>query len=144
MFAENTVAAVTRASSSAFSLPFRCGSEAVSPETAGSGGESAGESDETSGADESNESNREENVFTIKTITKGSETIMNIARTERPRGRDSSTVLGGAVTTALAVVFDAAENEPLHVTGESEEDRGEDELDADSRRESDAEEVSGR
>jgi hypothetical protein len=99
----------------------RGGVEAVSSETAGCDGERAGEPDETSGADDSNRDQREENVFFSQTIPNDNKETMNIARTERPRGHGPLTVLGGVTTTALAVVFDAAENEPLHVTVEEDD-----------------------
>ena len=40
---------------------------------------------------------------------------MNTSTIERPRGRGPLTILVGLAATAFAVVFDAAENEPLHV-----------------------------
>lgn len=72
-----------------------------------------------------NTANRKGNNSTNKEIQNTAQTNMNTAQTERPRGRGPLTTLAGLTATTLAAVFDAAENEPLHVSVESDEDLGE-------------------
>jgi len=76
---------------------------------------------------DSNADDSKEVVTNAKEIENEGRTTMNTSQTERPRGRNPLTTLVGVAATALAVVFDAAEDEPLHVTVESDEDVTDDE-----------------
>jgi hypothetical protein len=76
---------------------------------------------------ESNADDSKEIANNAKKIENEGRTTMNTSQIECPRGRSPLTVLIGVAATALAVVFDAAEDEPLHVTVESDEDVTEDE-----------------
>jgi len=76
---------------------------------------------------DSNADDSKEIIVNAKETENRSRATMNTFQTERLRGHDPLMMLVGVAATALAVVFDAAEDEPLHVTVESDEDVTDDE-----------------
>jgi glycosyltransferase involved in cell wall biosynthesis len=94
------------------------------------------------GGSESNTRTSKESVTNAKEFEIRGRTNMNTSQTERPRGRGPLTTLIGLMTTGLAVVFDAAQNEPLHVTVDSED--GPPESEDQTRHAGDGEEGSDR
>ncbi|WP_276301481.1 glycosyltransferase family 2 protein [Halorussus lipolyticus] len=87
---------------------------------------SVGEDDADSESDplQGNTAHREGINYNAEETQNKGQATMNTARTERPRGRGPLTTLVGLTATTLAAVFDAAENEPLHVSVESDEGLG--------------------